>query len=93
MTYKEIKLLSQLNIANREWGIISSTEIDTELYFGAQIKLILQGPIIYSYIEKNDKCYYASIAANTIGVERFLIIDIEDPEYAVAIYMINETEE
>lgn len=93
MTYKEINLLSQLNIANPKWGIISSTEIDTELYFGTQIKLILQGPIIYSYIEKNDKCYYASIAANTIGVERFLIIDIEAPEYAVAIYMINETEE
>lgn len=93
MTYKEIKLLNKLNFANREWDIISSTEIDTELYFSAQKKQILQGPIIYSYIEKDDKSYYESIAANTIGVERFSLIEIEGPKYAVAIYMINETKE
>lgn len=38
-------------------------------------------------------CYYAKIASDTIGSDRFKIIETEFENEAIAIYTITETEE
>lgn len=93
MTRKEIELIDLLNFANREWHIIPAIEIETDLFFGSTTNEIIEGPIIYSYIKTEMICYYAKIASDTIGSDRFKIIETEFENEAIAIYTITETEE
>lgn len=93
MTSKEIELIDLLNFTNREWHIIPAIEIETDLFFGSATNEIIEGPIIYSYIDINMICYYAKIAADTIGADRFKIIETEFENEAIAIYIINYTKE
>lgn len=97
MTSKEIQLIDKLNYENREWQIMPAVEIETELFFGAKRNEIIEGPIIYCYIEKDMVMTYERIAKETVGSENFKIIDIDREEtiniYTIAIYIIKETEE
>lgn len=95
MTNKEIQLIDKLNYENREWQIMPAVEIETELFFGAKRNEIIEGPIIYCYIEKDMERVYEKIAKETIGYENFKIIDIDikDPIYTIAVYIIKETDE
>lgn len=68
-------------------------EIETELFFGATTNEIIEGPIIYCYIEKDDESIYERIARETIGYDRFKIIGNNDKINSIAIYMLDDTEE
>lgn len=93
MTIEELSLLNKLNFENRQWGIVTKQVIDTKEYFETSFNEKIKGPIIYCYIDEKKKRYYAEIAANTIGSDKFTIIKVGYTKKVIAIYQIEKTEE